>query len=83
MLIPFGTLFSQNMILFTAITIGVMNMFLVVRNTRRDEDYGRTEVVRSLPVGRLSNLLATFNVCIIINIAFSLIIGFGLFALRN
>ena len=66
------------MILFTAIAIGIMNIFLVIRNTRKDEDEGRIEVVRSLPVGRLSNLSATLIVCLKINLLFALIIGFGL-----
>ena len=77
----FGVMFSQNMLLFTAIGAGVMSIFLVIRNTRKDEDYGRTEVIRSLPVGRLSNLLATINVVVIINVLLTLITGFGLFAL--
>ena len=73
-----GSIYSQSMLLFTAIAAGVMSIFLVVRNTRKDEDEGRTELIRSLPVGRLSNLMATLIVCIIVNVVLAIIIGAGL-----
>ena len=77
-----GAMMSNMMLLFTVITVAVMNIFLVVKHTRRDEEEGRVELVRSLPVGRLSHLSATMIVCIIVNVLLSLLIGLGLFALQ-
>jgi ABC-2 type transport system permease protein len=71
------------MMLFTALTVGLMNIFLVVRYTRTDEEKGRYEVVRSLPVGRLANINATMIVVLIVNIILSIVIALGMFALGD
>ena len=54
-----GTAFAMDMLIFTAIAAGIMNILLVGKSTRADEESGLTEVIRSLPIGRLSNLSAT------------------------
>jgi len=77
-----GAMMSNMMLLFTIVAIAVMNIFLVVKHTRRDEEERRVEVVRSLPVGRLSNLSATMIVAVIINILLALLIGLGLYAMQ-
>ena len=82
-IILFGVLFVHNMLVFSAIIVAVMSTFLVVRHTRKDEEAGRIEMIRSLPVGKLSNLSATLIVCIIINIIIALVIGIGLALLQN
>jgi len=76
----FGALYTNFMMLFTAITVALMNIFLVVRHTRADEEKGRYEVVRSLPTGRLANLNATMIAASAVNIILSLVIGLGMFA---
>ncbi|MCL2528047.1 MAG: hypothetical protein FWE42_06445 [Defluviitaleaceae bacterium] len=53
-----GHMFAAEMHLFTMVGIAIMNIFLVLRLTRGDEEKGRYEVIRSLPVGRLSGLNA-------------------------
>lgn len=73
-----GVMYRQMMLVFSAIIVAAMNIFLVINNTRKDEEEGRNELIRSLPVGRLSNLLGTMIICVIVNIALALIIGFGL-----
>jgi ABC-2 type transport system permease protein len=73
-----GGIFVNGMLLFTILAVCVMNIFLVVRNTRADEEKGRAEVIRSLPVGRLSNLAATMLVAAVVNAALALTVGFGL-----
>ncbi|MCL2098865.1 MAG: hypothetical protein FWH24_00320 [Oscillospiraceae bacterium] len=75
----FGAFYTTMMMLFTALTVGLMNIFLVVRYTRADEERGRYEVVRSLPVGRLANLNAAMLSALIVNVLLFLIIGFGMF----
>ena len=76
----FGALYTNLMMLFTALTVGLMNIFLVVRHTRADEEKGRYEVLRSLPLGRLSNLTATMFVAVIVNIILFIVVGLGMFA---
>ena len=73
-----GAMYAQMMLVFTIIVVALMNIFLVVRLTRRDEESSRLEVIRSLPVGRLSNLASTLIVCIITNILLAILIALGL-----
>jgi len=75
----YGALYTNFMMAFTAITVGLMNIFLVVRLTRADEEKGRYEVLRSLPVGRLSNLSAALITAVIVNLALALFVGLGMF----
>jgi len=77
-----GAMMGQMMLLFTILAVAAMNIFLVIRHTRKDEEAGRIEVIRSLPVGKHSTLLSTMIVCIIINAAFSILTTLGL-ALSN
>ena len=73
-----GVMYGQMMLLFSAMAVAVMNIFLVIKHTRKDEEEGRNELIRSLPTGRLSNLLGTMIICVIINTILALIMGFGL-----
>jgi len=75
----YGALFTNFMLLFTALTVGIMNIFLVVRLTRADEEKGRLEVLRSLPVGRMSNLSAALISVVVVNIALGLVVGLGMY----
>jgi len=75
----YGALYTNFMMAFTALTVGLMNIFLVVRLTRTDEEKGRLEVLRSLPVGRLSNLSAALITAVIVNLVLGLFIALGMF----
>lgn len=75
-----GPMLAHEMLLFTAITVAIMNILMVTRHTREDEESGCTEMLRSLPVGRLSNLCGTLLVAAGVNIAMALLIGLGLYA---
>lgn len=44
---------------FVAVVVALMSMFLVGRNTRADEESGRSELIRSARVGRRAPLVAT------------------------
>jgi len=79
----FGALYTNFMFLFVALTVGIMNIFLIVRHTRADEEQGRYEVVRSLPTGRLSNLTAAYLTAALVNSVLSVLIGLGMFALGD
>jgi len=78
-----GALYSNMMLLFSAMAVAIMNIFLVVRHTRADEELGRYEVLRSLPVGRMANLGATMIFAVDINILISVLTGLGLYLLGD
>ena len=78
-----GAMYTNLMFLFTALTVGIMNIFLIVRNTRADEEQGRYEVLRSLPVGRIANLSAAFIVAIVVNAVLSILIALSMFSLGD
>ena len=77
-----GPILSTDMLIFTVIAVAVMNILFVVRSTRADEEDGRLELVRSLPVGRLSYLSVSIITAVITNLLLALLIGFGLYALN-
>ncbi|MGM0875687.1 MAG: ABC transporter permease [Bacillota bacterium] len=77
-----GPMMAHQMLLFTAIVVAIMSILLVTRHTRADEEEGRIELIRSLPVGRLSNASATVFVLFCTNVLLALLIGFGLYSLR-
>lgn len=58
----YGAMIAHEMLLFTAVAAGIMSILLVLRHTRQDEESGRLEMVRSLPVGRLANTAAALGV---------------------
>jgi len=62
-----GALYTLMMFVFMGITVGIMNVFLIVRHTRADEESGRYEVLRSLPCGRLANVNAAMLTAVVVN----------------
>lgn len=76
-----GAMYTGMMLLWIIIAIAIMNIFLIVRHTRADEEKGRAEVVRSLPVGRLANLNAAMITAVTVNAALGLLLGLGLAAM--
>lgn len=76
-----GAMMAHFMLAFTAIAMGIMGILLTTRHTREDEEEGRIEMIRSLPVGSLSTLTATFLILVITNIMLSLLTGIGLYSL--
>jgi len=75
-----GAMYGNMMLLWIIIAAAVMNIFLLVRHTRADEEKGRTEVVRSLPTGRLANLHAAMIAAAALNAVLALLTGLGLAA---
>jgi ABC-2 type transport system permease protein len=57
-----GSMYAQYMLVWVALGYGVMNIMVVVRHTRKDEEEGRLDLIGALPVGRNANLLATLLV---------------------
>lgn len=56
----------------TAVVVGLMSLFTVVRHTRADEEAGRTELVRSARVGRRAPLLAALLLAVLANVTVAL-----------
>ncbi|MCL2004351.1 MAG: ABC transporter permease [Oscillospiraceae bacterium] len=75
-----AAMYWVTMPLWIIIAVAVMNIFLVVRHTRADEEKGRSEVVRSLPVGRLANLHAAMITAVIVNALLGAMTGAGIVA---
>jgi ABC-2 type transport system permease protein len=76
-----GSIYAQTMLVWTMLVAAAMNIFLVLRHTRKDEEEGRFEVVGSLPVGRSSNLFSVTELLVLVNLVVSLGAGLGLAAL--
>jgi ABC-2 type transport system permease protein len=60
------------------LAIAVMNIFLVNRHTRADEERGRLEMLIALPVGRLTGSLSTLAFAFALNFAISAITALSL-----
>lgn len=58
---------------YLAIVVALMNMFLVGRHTRSDEEAGRAELVRSARVGRHATLAAVLLLAGLANLAVALV----------
>lgn len=58
------------------VMVCLTNIFLVVRHTRKNEEAGREEVIRSLTVGRQAGLTSTLMLAVVVNVVFTL----GIFA---
>lgn len=65
---------------FAAVIAALMNIFLVVRHTRADEDSGRTELIGSSVVGRWAALSAALVVAGLADLMLILLLTAGLFA---
>jgi len=77
-----GTMTAGMMLLMTATAVAFMNIFFVVRYTRADEEQERSEVIRSLPVGRLAPLNAALIGALILNILVVLVNWGGIVAMN-
>jgi ABC-2 type transport system permease protein len=57
-----------------SIVVGLMNMFIVGRHTRADEEAGRAELIRSARVGRNAPLAAALGVAGLANLGVGLLV---------
>jgi ABC-2 type transport system permease protein len=76
-----GAMMAHFMLIFTLLAVGIMNILMTIRNTREDEEEGRTEIIRSLPSGFLSPLTAAFFVSAAANTVLALTAGLSLYSL--
>ena len=60
----FGAMLSNEYVGFVAVALALMSVFVVVRNTRLEEQTGRAELVRAAEVGRNAAATATLIVVV-------------------
>ena len=77
----YGIMYTQMMTVWILILIGAMNIFLVARHTRKDEEDGKLEVMRSLPVGRMAILSSVWLVTGLANFLVGFFCAIGLVTL--
>src|SRR5699024_12041243 len=70
-----GALYAHEMLLFCALFAMIITVLHVVGHTRKEEDLGLAELVRSFQVGRQANSLATLIESILINVMLALFIS--------
>ena len=70
-----GAMYSNEMLLFCGLFAMVIAVLHVVGHTRKEEDLGLSEIVRSFKVGRQANSLAVIIETIIINALLAIFIG--------
>ncbi|TFE01653.1 ABC transporter permease [Jeotgalibacillus salarius] len=73
-----GAMMAHQMLLFTAILAAVMTILLTARHTRGDEEDGRSEMIGSLPVGRLAPLTSVLIVIGFSQFLLAIALGTGL-----
>ena len=67
----------------TALAVGLMNIFLVVRHTRAEEESERAEIVRATAVGRLAPTTAALCVVVGADLAVGALLTLGLPAILH
>lgn len=69
-----GALYSHEMLLFCGLFAFIISLLHVVSHTRKEEDLGLTELVRSFKVGRLANSCAVLLETLLIQILYGLVV---------
>ncbi|MFA9455440.1 ABC transporter permease [Halalkalibacter sp. AB-rgal2] len=77
-----GAMLAHQMLLFSAVIVAIMSILLVARHTRSDEEEGRMELLRALPIGRLSITGATLTIYIFVHFLLAILMAIGLTALQ-
>lgn len=77
-----GALMSQQTLLFTIVAVTIMNILLINRNLRADEETGKIEMIRAGSTGRLVNIGASLLICTGVNIFLGVLLGIGLYSLK-
>jgi ABC-2 type transport system permease protein len=70
-----GAMYANEMLLFCGLFAMIMAALHVVSHTRKEEDHGLTELVRSFQVGRQANSLAVIAEIVFIHLLLALFIG--------
>ena len=74
----FGAMTANELLPMTALAVALMNIFLVVRHTRAEEESERAEVLRATAVGRLAPTTAALFVVVGADLVLGVLLTFGL-----
>ncbi|GAB2572993.1 ABC transporter permease [Gracilibacillus alcaliphilus] len=77
-----GAMYAHEMLLFCGLFAMIMAVLHVIGHTRKEEDLGLTELVRSFQIGRQANSLAAMAEVVVINVLLALFIS-GLLIVFN
>ena len=64
-----GAIVANELFMFLLAVVAIMSILAAVRHTRADEEAGRIELLRALPVGRMSAPAAAFAYVAVLNLA--------------
>lgn len=70
-----GAMYAHEMLLFCGLLAMIVAALHVVSHTRKEEDLGLTELVRSFQVGRQANSFAVITEILMIHLILALVIG--------
>lgn len=70
-----GALYAHEMLLFSGLFAMIVSALHVVGRTRKEEDLGLTELIRSFRVGRQAHSLAVMAEVVLIHVLLALLIG--------
>src|SRR5699024_11104608 len=70
-----GAMYAHEMLLFCGLLTMIVSLLHMVGHTRKEEDLGLTELVRSFQIGRQANSLATVAETVFINVLLAAVIG--------
>ncbi|WP_096190174.1 ABC transporter permease [Evansella halocellulosilytica] len=73
-----GAMMGHQMIGYTAIVVALMSVLLIVRHTRKEEETGRTELVRASVTGRHASSTAALILAVGTNIVLAIVAAIGL-----
>ncbi|MGP4042136.1 ABC transporter permease [Gracilibacillus sp. D59] len=77
-----GAMMANQMLLFTAIALGIMSILMITKMTRKQEEEGKFELIRSMPVGRLSSLSSSLILVGLVNLIIGLATAVGLIMIQ-
>lgn len=70
-----GAMYAHEMLIFCGLFAMIMTILHVVSHTRKEEDHGLTELVRSFQVGRQANSFAVLSEIVLVNVVLALVIS--------
>lgn len=73
-----ATIFSAEMLMFTAITVAIMNISFVHKFLKVPEESNLIEIINSKPVNRYSYLNTVYTIIILINLCIFVFLSLGL-----
>ena len=74
----FGAFMTIETLLWWGLAIAFLNILLVVRHTRQNEEIGAQELIQSCRVGRSTGLVAVLLVALLTNTLITIVLGFGM-----